>query len=267
MNMFLYELKSLRKSTITWTISILALAALYLSMYPSIMGEAEEFRELLGGYPEAIRAVLGINLDYITSMIGFYSFIFSFIILCGAIQAMNLGLSILSKEARERTADFLLVKPVSRTSIVSAKLLAALTALLITNVIYISGSLLLANIIKIDEFSAKLFVMISLTMFFVQIIFTAIGLFVSVFFKKLKTVLPISLGLVFGFYFIGAFLVTDNSDKLERMLSPFKYFDVFYIIDNASYETFYMTVGAVVVVTSIVASYLIYGRKDIHAVS
>ena len=43
MNMFLYELKSLRKSTITWAISILALAALYLSMYASIMGEAEEF--------------------------------------------------------------------------------------------------------------------------------------------------------------------------------------------------------------------------------
>jgi ABC-2 type transport system permease protein len=267
MNMFLYELKSHRKSTITWTISILALAALYLSIYPSIVEEAEEFRQLLGSYPEAIRAVLGINLDYITSLLGFYSFIFTFIILCGAVQAMNLGVSILSKEGRERTADFLLVKPVSRTAIVSAKLLAALAAIVLTNVIYIVASLLLANLIKLEDFSNKLFVMVNLTMFFVQIIFIAIGMLVSLFFQRIKNVLPLSLGLVFGFYFIGAFLVTDSSDKLERMLSPFKYFDVFYILDNGSYESFYMIVGTVVVAVSIAASYMIYKKRDIHSVS
>jgi ABC-2 type transport system permease protein len=229
--------------------------------------EGEEFRELLGSYPEAVRMTLGINLDYITSLLGFYSFIFTFIILCGAIQAMNLGVSILSKEGRERTADFLLVKPVSRTSIVSAKLLAALTTIILTNTIYIAASLLLANIIKLEDFSNKLFVMVNLTMFFVQVIFIAVGMFVSMFFKKIKNVLPISLGLVFGFYFIGAFLVTDSSDKLERMLSPFKYFDVFYILDHGSYESFYLMVGAVVVIVTVAASYLIYKKKDIHAVS
>jgi ABC-2 type transport system permease protein len=267
MNIFLYELRSLRKSTIAWTISILALAAVYLSLYPSIMEDAEDFRELLGSYPESVRAILGINLDYITSMLGFYSFIFSFVLLCGAIQAMNLGVAILSKEARERTADFLLVKPVSRKTIVSAKLLAAAVALVFTNVVYVAGSLLLANIFKLEDFSVKLYVMVSLTMFFVQIMFVAIGLLVSVFFKKIKNVLPISLGLVFGFYFIGAFLVTDNTEKLKRIVSPFKYFDIYYIIDHASYEAFYMIVGAVIVVASIVAGYIIYNRKDIHAVS
>jgi ABC-2 type transport system permease protein len=109
--------------------------------------------------------------------------------------------------------------------------------------------------------------MINLSMFFVQIIFAAIGMVISVFFKKIKTVLPLSLGVVFGFYFIGAFLVTDNSDKVERIFSPFKYFDVIYIIDNASYEAFYMIIGAAIVVVSIVASYIIYNKKDIHAVS
>jgi len=266
MNMFLYEVKSLRKSTITWTLSILSLAALYLSLYQSIVKDAEDFKELLGGYPPAVRAILGINLDYITSLLGFYAFIFSFIIICGAIQAMILGVSILSKEARERTADFLLVKPVSRISIVSAKLLAAFTSIVITNILFISLTTLMANLTNKD-FSVKLFIMINLSMFFVQIIFVAIGMVISVFFKKIKAVLPISLGVVFGFYFIGAFLVTDNSDKVERILSPFKYFDVIYIIDNASYEAFYMVIGAAVVVVSIVASYIIYNKKDIHAVS
>lgn len=267
MNMYLYELKSLRRSIITWTISMLALATLYLSLFPSIANDADDFKKLLAGYPEAVRAAIGINLDYITSLLGFYSWIFTFIMLCAAMQAMNLGASILSKESRERTADFLLVKPVSRTAIVSAKLLAAFTDLLITNILYITISALIANLTKTEDFSMKLYFMINLTMFFVQIIFVSIGMFTSVFFKKMKTVLPISLSFVFGFYFIGAFLVTDNSEKLKRIFAPFKYFDTFYIINNESYEVFYMITGAVVVIASIVASYIIYNRKDIHAVS
>lgn len=267
MNMFLYELKSLRKSIIVWTISLLALAALYLSIYPSMADDAEEFKKLLGGYPAAIRTALGINLDYITSLLGFYSMIFTFIILCGAIQAMNLGVSILSKETRERTADFLLVKPVSRNAIVSAKLMAAFTDIVITNILFITISTFMANIAKNADFSLKLFIMINLSMFFVQIIFIAIGMAASVFFKKIKNILPISLGFVFGFYAIGALLVTDSSDKAARIFSPFKYFDIIYIIENASYEAFYMIIGGAVIVVSIITSYIVYNKKDIHAVS
>ncbi len=267
MNMYRYEVKSLRKSAVIWTLSMLALAALYLSMYSSIVKDVEEFKQLLEGYPAMVRSMIGLNLDYITSILGFYSFIFTFVILCGAIQAMNLGVSILSKESRERTADFLLVKPVSRASIVSAKLLAALTVIVFTNLIYITISSIMANLTKAEDFSFKLYLMINLTMFFVQVIFLAIGMLVSVFFKKIKNVLPISLGFVFGFYLIGALLVSDSSDKMERILSPFKYFDIIYIIEHASYESLYMIVGAAIVFTGIVASYIIYSKKDIHAVS
>lgn len=267
MNIFLYEFKSLMKSTIKWTIGMLALCALYLSMYSSVAADASNFKELLENYPPSIRAMFGINLDYITSLLGFYSFALSFIILCGAIQAMNLGVSVLSKESRERTADFLLVKPVSRSTIVSAKLFAAFSSLVVTNILYILLSTLLANLITTDKLDYKLFILINLTMFFVQIIFLAIGMVVSVFFQKIKNVLPISLGFVFGFYFIGALLVTDNSHKLERILSPFKYFDIIYIINHSSYEAFYLVVGLIIVTISIIISYIRYNKKDIHAVS
>ncbi len=267
MNIFLYELKSLRKSMLLWTISLLALAGLYLSIFPSMAKDAEEFKQLLASYPEAIRAMLGINLDYITSLLGFYSMIFTFIILCGAIQAMNLGVSILSKESRERTADFLLVKPVSRTKIVSAKLLAAIITIVITNILFLGISILLVTLEDTQDFNLKLFILINLTMFFVQLIFIAIGMLVSVFFKKIKNVLPISLGVVFGFYLIGTLLVTDIDNKFERMISPFKYFDITYIINNGRYEPLYLLISAVIIVVAIAISYVIYNRKDIHAVS
>src|SRR5665647_1887909 len=102
MNMYLHELKSLRKSAIIWLCAMIALAALYFSIYPGIAADAENFKKLLSGYPESVRAMLGISLEGITSILGFYSMVFSFITLCGAIQAMNVGVSILSKETRER---------------------------------------------------------------------------------------------------------------------------------------------------------------------
>lgn len=260
MNMFLHELKSMRKTAAIWTISLIALSALFLSIYPSVAADAEEFKKLLANYPPAIRAMLGINIDNIASLLGFYSMVFSFVTLCGAIQGMNLGISILSRESRERTADFLLVKPVSRKSIVSAKLMAALTTIVATNIVFYAATLLIANAVKTEDYSNKLFFMINLTLFFLQIIFMAIGMVVSVFFKKLKSVLPISLGVVFGFYMVGALIP-------KRYISPFKYFDITYIIKNAGYEASYLVTAAVIVVAAIIASYIIYIRKDIHAVS
>lgn len=267
MNMYLQELRSMRKSLIIWTCSLIALAAIFLSIYPSVAKDAADFKTLLSNYPAPIRAALGINLDFITSMIGFYSFVFSFIVLSGAVQAMNLGVSILSRESRERTADFLLVKPVSRASIVSAKLLAAFTTILVTNVIFNAVCFLIANSVKTTDYNAKLFLMVNLSMFFIQIIFLAVGMVVSVFFKKLKSVLPVSLSVVFGLYIIGALIATGKNDDAARFISPFRYFDITYIIKNSSYETSYMILSTVIVIVAVAASYLIYVRKDIHAVS
>lgn len=264
MNIYLHELKSLRKSTILWICALVALAALYLSIYPSMANDAEDFKNLLSNYPAAVRAMLGINLDYISSVLGFYSMVFSFIALCGAIQAMNIGISILSKESRERTADFLLVKPVSRSTVVTAKLLAAFTAIIITNAVFNSISLLMANAVKLSDFDWKPMIMINLTLFFIQIIFLAIGFVVSVFFKKLKPVLPISLGVVFGLYMIGALIAAGKKDDAARFISPFQYFDLSYIIKNTAYEVSYLVAGAVIVVAAIFVSYVIFNRKDLE---
>ncbi len=267
MKMYLFELKSLRKSTIIWTFSIVALSAIFLSVYPSMVNDTAQLKTLLGGYPPAVRAALSINLDYITSFLGFYAMIFSFIVLIGAMQAMIIGTSILTKESRERTADFLLTKPVSRNSIVTSKLLAAVTMLFATDIVFYAVSILIANASGAADYNMNLFFMINVMLPFIQLLFLAIGVCVSVFFSKLKTVLPLSLGTVFGFYFIGAVIASAGGEEWTRYITPFKYYDVFYIIQHGSYEASYLIVGAILFVAAIALSYVVYNRKDIHAVS
>ncbi|MCX6098207.1 MAG: ABC transporter permease subunit [Caldiserica bacterium] len=266
MNMYLHELKSLRKSTIIWVCAMIAIALVYLSLYPAIYRDGAHFKDMLAGYPASIRAMLGVTVDSVTSPLGFYSMILAFVVLCGGVQAMNLGMTILSKETRERTADFLLVKPVSRAAIVTAKVLAALTVLLVTDVLYYAVASTIASMVKQSSYSGGLFFMINLTLFFVQLIFFAIGAVVSVFFDRLRSVLPVSLGTVFGCYIVGA-LVAAGKDDWARFISPFRYFDYSYIIQNSRYETPYLITGAVIVVTAVVTCYFVFARKDIHAVS
>ncbi len=267
MNIYLYELKALRKSMIVWSVSMTALAALYLGLYTSVAEDADAFRDLLANYPESVRAILNINLDYIASLVGFYSLVFSFILLCGSIQAMQLGVSVLSKESRERTADFLLVKPVSRAAIVIGKVLAAFSVLIITDAIFLAITLILAQVVTAGDFDFNVFFLINLSMFFIQLIFLGVGLLVSMFFKKIKNVLPVTFGFVFGFYLIGALFATNKEDEALRFISPFRYYDIGYIISNSGYEAPYVILSIAVVAVCVAATYIIYRKKDIHAVS
>jgi ABC-2 type transport system permease protein len=265
MNILLHELRAYRKSTMIWTISLIAVVALFMSFFPSFTKDTEEFRKLLEGYPVALREAFGINLDNFFSILGFYCYGLSFVTLCGAIQAMNLGTSIVSKEVREKTADFLLTKPVTRTEVLTNKLLAALISIIITNIVYLAAAILLAYQVATVDFKVSIFILISLTVFFVQLIFLALGIITSVVVQRIKSVLTVSLATVFAFYFLGMFSSTSG-DEVKRYLSPFKYFDTANIIEKSGYEASFLIAGAAVIVVAISASFLIYAKKDIHSV-
>jgi len=264
MNMFLHELKAYRKSVIIWACSMAALAVMYIFVFNSISNDIEAFQKILKNMPEVAIKALSIHIAGISNFVGFFSIVYVYIALCGAIQAMNIGTSIVSKEIREKTADFLLTKPVSREEILTAKLLAALVSLVITNVIYLAITVPMTLTVK-SEFSMKIFLMISATIFFIQLMFMALGVIVSVIIGKIKSVISLSLSTVFGFFIIGS-LGSIIGDKAIRYISPFKYFDTAYIIENSAYETSFVAAGIIFVIAAIAASYFVYVRKDIHAV-
>lgn len=264
MNMYLHELKAYRKSTIIWTCSMVGLVVFFLAMFPAFAKDAEEFNRLIQSYPETVRKAFGVGSN-ITSFFGFYSYVFFYIVLCGAIQAMNLGISIISKEVRNKTADFLLTKPVTRKQVMTSKLLAVLTVLVLTNIVYIICSGIMSSIVKTEEFSMKIFILISITMFFVQLIFMTMGVVISVIVPKIRSVIGVSLGVVFSFFIINMF-GSIIGDEAIRYITPFKYFDTVYIIKNAGYETQFVVIGIVFVIIATIASYIIYIKKDIHAV-
>lgn len=265
MNIYSYEIKANLKSTISFIIGIIVFAAIYMSFFSSFAGDTNAFMDILKGYPPELEKALGVGFSNITSLLGYYSFVMVFITLIGGVQAMNLGLSILSKEERDKTAEFLLVKPVSRFKIMFSKISAAYTLILMTNIVYFLVSYGLLKLVEISSFDTTTFLLINVSLIIVQLIFVAIGFFIGVFIKRIRTIIPISLAVVFGFFAIGAFAVNAADDKL-RYLSPFKYYDYNYILENKALETSYLVFALILIIILIIASFIIYKKRDIESV-
>lgn len=265
MNIFLHELRAYRKSTVVWTVSLVALVALFLSMYPSFSRDADEFKQMLEGFPVELRKAIGLSVDSIATLLGFFSYAFTYIKLAGAIQAMNLGTSILSKETRDKTADFLLTKPVTRAQIVTSKLLAAFVSLVLTNIVFIVGTMVIAAAVAGNNFSRKELILVSGSLFIIQLMFLALGIIVSAAFPKIKSVISVSLGTVFGFFIIGMVSSTTD-DKALRYFTPFNYFDSAYVIKNSAYENSFLAAAILFIIAAVSASYYLYVKKDVHTV-
>jgi hypothetical protein len=264
MNMYFRELKFYRKSAFIWIASLISVTFIFMAMFPAISDDIADLNRMLQGFPEQVKKAFGLNSLNLSTIIGYYSYVFSFIVLAAGIQAMNLGISSLSLETRDKTADFLLSKPVSRKKIVTSKLLASITILIINNVLYFTASLIIAEIFKKENFSIKALFMVSFSMFLIQLIFVSMGTLLAAVMKKIKAVLPLSLGLVFGFYVISLLAASVNDEKL-KYITPFSYFNMTYIVNNSSYQLSYLLLTFTVVTVSILLSYIIYSKKDIIA--
>ena len=265
MNMFLFELRSNMKSVLKWSIALCLIVIFYMAVYPSFAQSEEETRKLLSTYPQGLLTALGLDLDKFFSVVGFYSFMILYVLICAAIQAVNLGIGVISKEYRNKTSDFILTKPVSRFSVLTSKLLAVFASIVITNIIYLFVVTPFCYIMSDKKLDIDMFLMISLTVFFLQLIFVAIGVLIALLFRKLKSVISISLTTVFSFFILSMVQGVIKEDFL-KYLTPFKYFDASYIMKNNAFDTSFMLLWAALIIVFVSASYLLYIKQDVHAV-
>src|SRR3954465_709234 len=126
MNIFLKEMKYYRKSLVFWRMGVFLMGASGMMKYESLSSSGQPMNEMLAGMPKSLLAVLGIGEFDLSTATGYYGLLFIYLLLMATIHAAMLGATIIAKEERDKTTEFLFVKPVSRTKVITAKLLAAL---------------------------------------------------------------------------------------------------------------------------------------------
>ena len=265
MNIYLQELRMSYKSMIYWTVGICSLVVLYMSMFQAMSQDYGVIQKIASKFPEQLRRALGLsNLD-LSKVIGFYGFIFVYILLFGSIYAMKSGMGALSEEVRSKTADFLLAKPVKRITVAIAKLFSILTMLVIQNSVYCMVSFACLTLFGKMGFDASIFYLISISLMLVQLFFVSLGLFMSALITKIKTVLPPSLGVVFGFFMLYIVSQSVNDPKLAY-LTPFAYFETARVIESGGYSVSHYAANIAAAVAFTAAACFIYCRKDMPSV-
>ena len=262
MNLFLRELRAYRRSTLIWAASLGVIVVLFMGLYPGFSSDVAGLEKVLEQFPAAIKAAFNLTADTFLTAAGFYGYVLSFVILAAAIQAMNLGTGVIAKEGSGKTADFLLSKPVTRSRVITAKLLAVMLAVVLTNLVVVAVSFAGMAAVAPDEFEPVTIGLMAFTMLLVQIVFLALGALMGVVLPKVKSVVSVSLPTVFAFYIIGALGDVLGNEEV-RFVSPFRYFDPSYIIRNQSLETAYVILGAGIVVVAIALSYVVFLKKDV----
>ena len=232
MNIYLKELRSGFKPFIFWTLGLFVLAFAGLIKYTGFSDGQIDINELFVSFPRVVLAVMGlVGVDFGT-LSGYFAVLMYYAYLCAAIYAVYLGSNAVSREAIDKTYEFLFTKPRSRSRILLMKLLAALTYLvsfcLLNYVFSVSAehSLGLAEDIGVEM---QLF---SFVMFLIGFFFLCASAFISAVVKRSDK------GSLYGnLFLLLTFLVGIIYDMLEnagivKILSPFKYFNPADLIDQ-----------------------------------
>lgn len=264
-NIYKQSLKSNLKSVWIWSASVVALIVVFMSIYQTFATSTISVDELMKSFPKELLIAFGmVDMDWST-ILGYFSLIFVFVQICLAIQAANYGFGLVSIEETEWTADFLLSKPVSRNVIMTSKLLAALTCLAITNVVVWVSSFLCVNIFsKGEQYQAGNLATLLLTMALFQLFFLTTGMVISLLVKRVRNVIPFSMGLVFGLYVLNAFGEMIGEMSLE-VISPFKHFAPNYIVKHAAWDMPLPLISVAILIISLVGSYVLYARRNISS--
>ncbi len=257
---FKHEIKVYIKTLLIWFACVggmgFACILLFSNLKESMGGMAESFASM-GAFADAF----GMSQLSIATLEGFYSTEVGTIhALGGAMFAAIICTSILSKEEDAHTSEYLFSMPISRNEVVTAKLLAAITHIVVLNIacvlLYYVGIIVLG-----EDMSFKEFLIYHSMQLLMHIEIAGVCFCISSFMKKNK--LGIGLGIVLMLYAFDLIsrVIPDLDDY--KVIGPFSYSNAADIFSGEKLDMSAIIIGVTVMIFTIVIAYINYNKKDI----
>ena len=229
-------------------------------IYPMLAEQMAEMSDMfaeMGAFSEAF------GMDDL----GFEDFLGYFSLECGEIMGIGgavfaslTGISLLSKEEKEGTAELLLTHPITRKSVVLSKLMALATQITALNLCVFLASAASVALIG-EEVDMGKFILVFLSYFILQLQLGSMTFCISSFFRGKGA--GIGIGLAMMLYFVNIVANITEEAKFLRYLTPFSYTSGAYIVENSALEWKFVAIGGAVAVISILLAFVKYEKKDI----
>ncbi|MGM0827436.1 MAG: ABC transporter permease subunit [Bacillota bacterium] len=263
MNVYIREMKAHRKSLIIWCIGMTALIGSGMGKFAGFSSSGQSMNELMAQMPKSLQAFLGVGSLDMSTASGYYGVLFLYVVLLSTIHAAMIGATIISKEERDKTVEFLFVKPMPRKRIIGIKLLAALTQVGILLIITWSVSLLIVGKYSDGESFISDIGMTMIGMLILQVLFLVFGTAIAAWTKKPGKAATLA-AVVLLVTFILSFAI-DLIEKIEglKYLTPFKYFEAKNVMDTGL-ELIFVGISAVLIGVLAVATFVLYEKRDLN---
>ena len=263
MNIFIRELKANLKSLLIWSVIIALLIMIAVAKFSAFAGDPKMLA-MLDSMPPALLDALNMRAFNLTTLSGFYGIMFIYFGLMGAIAAAMWGSDIISKEERDKTVEFSLVLPVSRSRVITAKALAALVNCVAFVLITWAVSLVAVRSYNPDQAFYEFLALEMQAMFVIELIFLAIGLLLGCAMKQYKRSGSAAVAIILATYFMS--IISGMQEKLDflKYFTPFKYFDVGEIFRSGKMDGTFLLLSATIIIVSLAAAYWMYNKRDLY---
>jgi ABC-2 type transport system permease protein len=262
--MFKRELKLNFKSFLIWTLILLGMFLAVFLVYPYIMTSenVDMLNEMMKVFPPEVLKAFNMDISEIDTAFGWLKTEgFIFVLLISGIFSGILGSNIVLKEESDKTIEYLHNLPITRTKIVTNKVLCALTYII--SMILVLGIFNYIGLSLSGDFNQKQYILLSISPLFSALVTFSLCLFISTFTHKTKKTMGISLGIVFASYFLQ--ILSELSDKVEflKYISTFTLADTRNIISNNTINPLCIIISILLTIFLIILSIYKYNKKEL----
>lgn len=260
MTLMIFELRRNRISLTVWTAAIALLLLICLVIFPDMKGQVNELNAAFSSMGE-FTAAFGMDRLNFGELMGFYGLECGNILgIGGGFFAAYIGVSALAGEEKNRTAEYLLTHPVSRSRIVFEKLLSILCQILILNAVSILTALIVIHATG-ESPAMKEFLLLHAAYLLLQTEIAAVCFAVSAFLRR--SGVGAGLGLAAILYFLNIIANITEDAQWLKYITPFGYAEAADIITEGSIDPLATAIGCFVTASGTAAAFIVYNRKDI----
>ncbi|MCR5653872.1 MAG: ABC transporter permease, partial [Ruminococcus sp.] len=215
-----HELRRGKISFFIWTGVIVFMLAVCILLYPEMKSQMNEINDMFSSMG-SFTSAFGMDQLNFGSLTGYYAIECGNVLgMGGAFFAALCAVGILSKEEKEKTSEFLLSHPISRTRVITEKLIAVFAQIIALNlVVYVVSA---ASIAAVGESVLwKELTLLHLAYCILQLEIAGICFGISAFLKKGS--IGIGLGIAALLYLLSIIANITDSAEFLKYVTPFGY--------------------------------------------
>jgi len=261
MNIIKRELRANLKSFLIWGLSLVSLYLVASIEFNAFAGDPT-IADAMAQFETLFQAIGADSADMTTPQ-GFLSILSIYIYLPLAIYSGLLGSGIISKEEKDKTAEYLFTLPITRKKVITNKLIVAIFYSIATNLLVILGCYLAFVRFDPDPIFYTYLFNLSIGVFLTQLIFLSIGIALSSVLKQYKLSGAITISIMIATFMLNILIGFVEDLDFLKYISPFNYFSSANMLAS-NFELIYIVISFVIIGGGIGTLLFFYPKRDLY---